>query len=175
MLLRCSQNKNSMTGRLFQRFQESIESRSRQHMHLINDIHFILTYLRRDAHLLYQLTDIIHRVIGSCIKFMNIIRTLLIESHTRLTSITRFPIGSKRHTVDSLGKNTGASCFSYSTGTTKQIGMSQFLCGNGIFQCRSQCPLAYHRLKGGRTILTGRYNIVFHTSESLCFFEFLQK
>ena len=172
MLLRRRQNKDSMTGRFLQCFQKSIESRDRQHMYLIDNIHLILTDLWRNPHLLYQLADIIYRIIGRGIQFMNVIGTLFIESHTRLTCITSLSILSRSHTVDSLGKDTCTRGFSYSTRPAKQIGMRQFLRGNGILQCRSQCPLAHHRLKGRRTIFTGRYNIVFHTSGSLCFLSF---
>ena len=47
----------------FQCFQKSIESRLREHMHLIYDVHLILPYLRRKTHLVYQMPNIIHRVI----------------------------------------------------------------------------------------------------------------
>ena len=73
MLLRRSQDKDSMTGRFFQRFQERIESRCRKHVHLVDDIYLILTNLRRDAYLLHQLANVIYRVVGSSIEFVNII------------------------------------------------------------------------------------------------------
>ena len=73
MLLRRSQDKDSMTGRFFQRFQERIESRCREHVHLVDDIYLILTNLWRDTHLLHQLANVIHRVIRSSIEFVNII------------------------------------------------------------------------------------------------------
>ena len=73
MLLRRSQNKDCMTRRFFQRFQERIESRCREHMHLVDDICLILTNLWRDAYLLHQLANVIHRVIGSSIEFVNIV------------------------------------------------------------------------------------------------------
>ena len=73
MLLRRSQDKDSMTGRFFQRFQERIESRCRKHVHLVDDIYLILTNLRRDAYLLHQLANVIYRVVGSSIEFVNIV------------------------------------------------------------------------------------------------------
>ena len=73
MLLRRSQDKDSMTGRFFQRFQERIESRCRKHVHLVDDIYLILTNLRRDAYLLHQLANVIYRIVGSSIEFVNIV------------------------------------------------------------------------------------------------------
>ena len=76
MLLRRGQDENSMTGRFFQRFQKRIECRSRKHVYLVDDINLILANLWRDTHLLHQLTNIVHRVVGGCIKLMDIIRPL---------------------------------------------------------------------------------------------------
>ena len=73
MLLRSSQNEDGVAWRFFQCFQESIESRGRQHVYLIDDIYLIFTYLGRNAYLLYQLADIVYGVVGRGIQFMNIV------------------------------------------------------------------------------------------------------
>ena len=73
MLLRSSQNEDGVAWRFFQRFQESIESRGRQHVYLIDDIYLIFTYLGRNAYLLYQLANIVYGVVGRGIQFMNIV------------------------------------------------------------------------------------------------------
>ena len=65
-------------------------------MHLVDNIYFILANLWRDAYLFHQLTDIVHRVVGGSIKFMDIIRPLFVESHTRFTFVTGFTIRSRR-------------------------------------------------------------------------------
>ena len=169
MLLRCSQNENGMAGRFFQCLQEGVESRGRQHVYLVNDIHFILTYLWRNTHLFHQLANIVYRVVGRRIQFMNVVRALLVESDTRLTFVAGFAICRKIHTVDGLGKNTCTSSFTHSARSAEQISMRQFLGGDSIFQCSGQCPLPHDRLKGGRTILTGGYDIVFHIPDDLCF------
>ena len=127
MLLRRSQNKDSVTGRFLQCFQECVESGSREHMHLIDNIYLIFTDLWRDAHLFHQLTDIIHRIVGSGIKFMDIIRPLFVESHTRFAFVAGFTIGSRRHTVDGFGEDSRTSSLSHPARSAKQISMSQFL------------------------------------------------
>ena len=57
-------------------------------MYLVYDINGVLAYLRRDAHLVNQRTDIIHRVIRRGIELVDIKRPLLIEGLTRLALIT---------------------------------------------------------------------------------------
>ena len=49
-------------------------------MYLVDDEHLILSYLRRYAYLLYELADVIHGVVAGSIKFMDVVRTLLVES-----------------------------------------------------------------------------------------------
>ena len=67
MLFCSSQNKNGITRRLLKCFQESIESRIRKHVYLIDDVDLVLPCLGRIADLLYQGTDIFDRVIGGSI------------------------------------------------------------------------------------------------------------
>ena len=155
MFLRCSQNKDGMTGRLFQRFQKSIESRCGEHMYFIDNVCLIFTDLWRDTHLLHQLADIVHRIIGSSIQFMDIVRPLFIKSHTRLTLIASFAISSRRHAVNGFGKDTCARSLSDSAWPAEQISMSKFLSSNRIFQRSGQRPLSHHRFESGRTIFTG--------------------
>ena len=45
-------------------------------------------------------TDIIHRVVGCGIQFVNIERALLVEGHTRLTSIASLMVCCRVKTVD---------------------------------------------------------------------------
>ena len=49
-------------------------------MNLIDDEDLIFSDCRRDTHLVDQRTDIVDRVVGGSIQFMNIIGTLFIES-----------------------------------------------------------------------------------------------
>ena len=74
LVLFCScQDKDGMTGWFFQRFQESVESRSGQHVYLVDDIYFIFSYLGRNTHLFHQLADIVNGVVGCGIQFMDVV------------------------------------------------------------------------------------------------------
>src|SRR5690606_5838492 len=66
----CCKDKNSIRRRFFQCFQKRIESRLREHMHLVNYINLVFTSLWRDTNLFNQATDIVHRVIRRRIQFV---------------------------------------------------------------------------------------------------------
>ena len=104
MLLRRGQDEERMMGRLLQCLQESIESRCRQHVHLINDEYLVLADGRRDAYLIDQRTNIIHRVVARRIQLMDIIRALLVEGTARLAFVTSLPIRRRMQTVDRLSE-----------------------------------------------------------------------
>jgi len=127
MFLGSRQNKQGMVRRFFQRFQERIESGRAQHVHLIDDEYFIFTDSRRNTHLIDQRTDIVYRVVGCCIQFMNVIGTLFVESLTGFALVAGFSIGSRSQTVDRLRKDSCTRSFSDTTRSAKQIGMSKLV------------------------------------------------
>ena len=158
-----------MAWRLFQCFQESVESRSGKHVHLVDDIYFVFADLGWDAYLFHQLADVVDGVIGSGIQFMDVVGTLLIEGCARLALIACLSVRGGTHAVDGFGKDAGTSGFSHATRTAKEVSMRQLSGGDGILQGGGQCVLPYHRIKGRGTVFPGRYDIVFHIRDILCF------
>ena len=73
MLFSSGKDKYGMAGRFFQCFQKSVESGSRQHVHLVNDVYLVFAYLGRDTYLFYQLPDIVYGIIGCSIQLVNIV------------------------------------------------------------------------------------------------------
>ena len=162
MLLGGGQNEDGMMRRLLQRFQESIEGRLRKHVNLVDDIYLIFPDLRRDAYLVYQGTDVLHRVVRSGIQFVDVVRALLVECQARFALVACLSIGFRRKAIDGFGKNTGTSGLAHTARTAEQVGMSQLAGGDSIFQGSGQGALSYHRIEGRGTVFTGRYDIVFH-------------
>ena len=72
VLLGGGQDENDVLGRFLQRFQKGVEGCRRQHVHLVDDEYLILAYLRRDARLLHQRLDVLHRVVGGSIQFEDV-------------------------------------------------------------------------------------------------------
>ena len=76
MPLRGSQNKNGVGGRLFQGLLKGIEGRVGEHVHLIYNIDFVLAGLRGVAHLVYQVPDIVYRVVAGRIELVPVKRAV---------------------------------------------------------------------------------------------------
>ena len=63
MLLGSCKDKYRVLWWLLQGLQEGVERRQREHMHLVNDKDRVATYLRKDAHLLNEVANIIYGVV----------------------------------------------------------------------------------------------------------------
>mgnify|MGYP006961793533 CR=1 FL=1 len=61
-----------MGGRLFQGFQQRIESRRAEHMNFVDDINFVRAVGRHVFDVLTQLSDLIHTVVGRTVDFVNV-------------------------------------------------------------------------------------------------------
>ena len=162
VFLRGGQNEDGMMGRLFQRLEEGIERRGGQHVHLVYDVHLVSAYLGRDAHLLYQLADVVDGVIGGGIQLVYVVRALLVEGFARFAFIARLAVGRGVQAVYGLGKDAGASGFPHPPGAAEQVGVGQLAGADGIFQRSGECALPYHGVEGGGAVFAGRYDIVFH-------------
>ena len=123
-------------------------------MNLIDDIDGVLTDLRRDTHLVDKRTDVLHRVVRRCIEFMDIKRSLLVESFATLALVTCVKPVLRVKTVDGLCEDTCTGRFTYPSRTAKQIRVRQMVLTNSVLQRLRQCLLAHYRLKGLRPVLS---------------------
>ena len=71
MLFSSGKNEYRMCRRFLKSLQESVERRLRQHMYLVDDIHTVFSYLRRNTHLIHQSLDVIYTVVGCRVKLMD--------------------------------------------------------------------------------------------------------
>ena len=136
MFFRSGEDKDRMCGRFLQCLEESVECLYGEHMHLIDDIDAVSADLRRDTYLVDQVADIIDRVVRGGIQFVDVERTVFVESLAGFAFVACFGIGCRVQTVDRFGEDTGASGFTHTTWTAKQIRMGQLTATDGIFQCR---------------------------------------
>ena len=162
MLLGSCQNENSMVRRFFQRFQESVESGSRQHVHLVDDKHFVFAYLRRYPHLVDERAYIVHRVVRGGIELDDVVGTLFVESSARFAFVAGFSRFGRVETVDCFSENTGTRSFPYAARAAKQISMSEFVRVDRIFQSLSQCFLSYDRTERRWPVFSCRNDIIVH-------------
>ena len=160
VLLRSSKNENGVCRRFFQRFEKSIESRLRQHMHLVNDKHFVASHLRRNLHLLNEFADVVNGIVGSSIQFVNVVGATFIEGYATFAMITRFSALTRCETVDSFSENACRSGLTHTSRTAEKIGVRQFSCSNRVFKCCGKRTLPHHTIEIGGTIFASRNNVV---------------
>ena len=64
VLLCCGENEYGVCRRLLKSLEEGVEGGRREHVHLIDDIDAVLADLRGDLHLVHQVLDVLHTVVG---------------------------------------------------------------------------------------------------------------
>ena len=101
-------------------------------MYLVDNIDGVLTDLRRNAHLVNERTDIVHRVVRCRIQFVDIERSLLVERPAGLAFVAGIVAVLRVKTVDRLRKNTRAGGFTYSTRTAKQVRVRQMVLTDSV-------------------------------------------
>ena len=162
MLFGRSQHKDGVCRRFFQRFQKGIECCSGEHVHLVDDEHLVSAHLWRNTHLVDELTDVLHGVVGGGIKFVNVVAALLVEGGATLAGVASIAARRGAEAVDGFGKNAGTCGFSDAARTAKQIGVSQFAGCNGIFQRCGEGVLSHHAVKRVGPVFSCRYDVVAH-------------
>jgi len=89
---------------------------------------------------------------------MYVVRPRLVEGSARFALIASLNVGRHIETVERSGKNTGASGFTNSAWSAKQIGLCQMTVFNGIFQRIGYETLSNHCIKRCWSVFPCRYN-----------------
>ena len=162
VLFGSGKDKDYMRRWFFQRFEEGVESCGTQHVDLVDDKHFVFSYLWRNAGLLHQGLDLVNTVVAGSIQLKDIEGTLFVERATALAFVACLTVFVRVLAVDCLGKNSGTSSLSHTSRTAEKIGMSQLAALYCIFQSGGQSSLSNYRVKGHWTVLSCRNYIFFH-------------
>src|SRR5690606_2020531 len=131
VLLRGRQDKNRVLRRFLERFQQGITSLNGKHVDLIDDIDLIISLLWSIPYLIDQCTEIIYRVVGRCIEFVDIEGTVGIKCLAGIAGITGFGICSKVFAIDGFGENSGTGCLPNPSRATKKKGLGKVV----VFDC----------------------------------------
>ena len=94
-----------------------------KHMDFINNIDFVSAFCWRIFHFFANLTNIIDTIIGSCIDFNHIHRSLILNRFTHSTFATWTSIFWTQ-TIHRFCKDLCHRCFSGTSCSAKEIGMS---------------------------------------------------
>ena len=128
MFLGGGEDEDGVGWRLLECLQESIESRGREHVDFVNDEDLVLADLGRYANLVDEGSDVIDRVVGGSVQFMDVHRALLIECLAGFAFIAGFAILARIEAVDGLGEDARTCGLSDTTRTAEEIGVSEFSC-----------------------------------------------
>ena len=129
MLFSRCQNEDRVCGRFLKRFKEGIERSLGQHVHLVDDVHFVGTHLGRKAHLVDKLTDVVDRVVGCGVELKNI--EAVVEPLTGMDLI------------DSARQNARAGRLAHPARTGKQQGLGEASADHLVLKCFGNVLLAH--------------------------------
>lgn len=135
VLLGGGEDEFGIRGRFFKGLEEGVESVLAQHVNLVDDIDLVLADLRWDAHLVNQAADVVNRVVGGSVEFVDVERGVVVEGAARLAFVAGFEVFGRVETVDGLGHDTGTGGLAHATRTAKQEGLRQGVISDSVFQC----------------------------------------
>ena len=122
--LRCSQDECQMLRRLFENFEQSIECRIGQHVHLVDDIHTLFYRDRGEHGFLAQLTDIVNTVVRCCVYLDNIENAAVLNAEAGRTFAAGVAVFGML-AVKRLGKDFCAGGLARAPRADKQVRMGQ--------------------------------------------------
>ena len=140
------QNKDYILRRLFQRLQKRVKRADGKHMHLVDDVHFVLSLRGTIRYLFPDLTDIVHAVIGRRVDLDHIHR----RSHRDRTAHRALAAWTSVHrmlAVDRLCKYFRYRCLSCSACSAEQICMPDTVRFDLILQCCDNMILSFYIFK----------------------------
>ena len=83
MLFGRGEDEDGVCRWFFECLEEGVERRLRQHVHLVDDIDAVPSYLRGDTYLFGQRADVVHRIVRGGIQLMDVETASLVESAAR--------------------------------------------------------------------------------------------
>ena len=122
-------------------------------MHLVDDIHLVFSFRRGIGHLVHDLADVVHAVVGSRVDLDHIHA----GSRRYGPAASALPAGravNRVLAVDGFRKNLRYGCLSGSSCPAEQIGVSDPFRPDLILQRRNNVVLPFHVLKTFRAKFT---------------------
>ena len=131
-----------MLGWFLHRFQQRVERGCREHMHLVDDVHFIFADRRQVGNFVAQVADIVNAVVGGSVHLDDIHDGAGVNTLANFTFAAGIGAGGVQ-AVDSLGKNFGAGGLAGAARAGEQVGMADTPGCNLVLQGRDDGRLAY--------------------------------
>ena len=141
-----SQDKDNVGGGFLQGLEQRIERCCGQHVHLVDDVHLVLTGRRGVGGLVPQVADIVHAVVGGRVHLHYIQNTAIVQALADLT----LPAGVSvlgMQAVDCLCKDLGTGGLAGAPHSGKQVCVSHPPGSDLVLQRRHNGTLTHYILK----------------------------
>ena len=115
------------------RFEECVERLQGEHVHLVDDVDAVAAYLRRDAHLIDQVADVVHRVVRRGVELVDVERAVFVEGFARFAFVARFGICGRVEAVDRFGEDTRAGGLAHAARSAEEVGVCQLTAADRVF------------------------------------------
>ena len=123
--LRRRQNEDDIFRRLLQRLQKRVEGTGREHVHLIDNVDFIVGLGRGITRFVADIPDFLHTVVAGGINFDDIVQASLGDGTARFAFVARLPVDAMM-AVDGFRKNLGCTRLTRSPRPGKKVSMARF-------------------------------------------------
>ena len=154
MLFGRGEDEDGVCRWFFECLEEGVERRLRQHVHLVDDIDAVPSYLRGDTYLFGQRADVVHRIVRGGIQLMDVETASLVESAARFAFAAGLaPL--RVEAVDGFGEDAGAGGLAHAPRAAEQVGMGELSACDGIPQRGGDVRLSDHRFESGRSVFSG--------------------
>ena len=140
------QNKDDVGGGLFQRLEQGVEGRRREHMHLVDDVHLVAAGAGGVGGLVPQVADVVDAVVGGGVHLDHVEDAAVVDAAADRAAAAGVAVCGVQ-AVDRLGEDLGAGGLAGAPHPGEQVGVAHPAGGHLIFQGRHDGPLAHHILK----------------------------
>ena len=117
-------DKHEVLRRLFQNFQQRVERRFGEHVHLVDDVHALAHRSRREDRLIAQHAHIVHAVIGRRVQLDHVENGAVLYTAAGVALVAGVPV-HRMLAVNRFGENARAGRFARAAGADKKIGVAK--------------------------------------------------
>ena len=162
VLLCGGKDEDGILRRFLKCLEKGVEGGLGQHVDLIYDIDAVAANLRRNAHLVGEGTDVLHRVVAGGIQLMDAVGIAFGKGTARLALAARLLVGPRVGAVDGLCKYAGATGLAHAARPAEKVCVRQLPAQDGILECAGYILLPDQLVKGGRPVFSCRYYELSH-------------
>ena len=156
--LRGREDEQRVVRRLLQRLQERVERARREHVDLVEDVDLLPRPLRRHAHRVAQLADVLDPVVGRRVDLDDVERTALLEGRARVARPARLggrPLAQRRLAVDRLREDARRRRLADAARPAEQVRVGEPVACDRIAERLGDVLLRDEVVEGLRPVLPG--------------------